>query len=161
MLKHRTLPLVLVTLLAACGSKSAKELADAAYQDLGRSDYNAAQAKFAEALKATDPASPDWVGYKFGEIEALTGIDGEKAKTEFLDLTATHGDKVTSKDYVTIANKLTGARAFGPAIALLADGLKRFPKDENVKKLGDRIKIEAEKANDKGALSSLQGLGYL
>ncbi|MCC7170705.1 MAG: hypothetical protein IT459_09670 [Planctomycetes bacterium] len=153
--------LALVLSLSACGSKSAKELADAGYQDLGRSDYQAALTKFQEALKQTDAASPDYVSFKFAEIEAWTGIDGEKAKAEFLDLAAKHRDAVTAKDYVKVANKLTGAKSFASAIALLDDGLKRYPDDANVKQLGHLIKAEAEKAGDKNALSSLAGLGYL
>lgn len=159
-MKARTLTLALL-LLAGCGSESAKDLSDAGYQALGRSDYQAALTQFQEALKLTDPASAEYVALKFAEIEAWAGIDGERAKTEFLGLAAKQGDKVTPKDYVTIANRLTGAKAFDSAIALLADGLKRYPQDEGVKKLGDRIKIEAEKAGDKNALSSLAGLGYL
>lgn len=156
-----TLSLLLVAGLAACGSKSTKELSDAGYQDLGRSDYQAALTKFQEALKATDPASAEYVSLKFAEIEAWTGIDGERAKTEFLALANAKGDKVTPKDYVTVANRLTGKQSFASAIALLEDGLKRYPHDENVKKLGDRIKVEAQKANDKSALSALAGLGYI
>ncbi|MCK6448411.1 MAG: hypothetical protein L6Q99_18635 [Planctomycetes bacterium] len=156
-----TLSLLLVAGLAACSSKSTKELSDAGYQDLGRSDYQAALSKFQEALKSADPASAEYVSLKFAEIEAWTGIDGERAKTEFLALANAKGDKVTPKDYVTVANRLTGTKAFDAAIALLADGKKRYPTDEGVHKLGDRIKIEAEKAGDKGALSALAGLGYL
>jgi hypothetical protein len=161
MSKHHVLPFALALLLAACGSKSAKELAEAGYKDIGRSDYQAALTKFQEALKQTDASSPDYVGMKFGEIEAWTGIDGDKAKTTFLELASAHGDKVTSKDYVSVASRLTSSKEFGPAVALLDAGLKRYPNDEKVKKLGDQIKIEAQKAGDKNALSALAGLGYL
>jgi hypothetical protein len=161
MSKHHALPFALALLLAACGSKSAKELADAGYKDLGRSDYQAALTKFQDALKQTDASSPEYIAMKFGEIEAWTGIDGDKAKSAFFELASAHGDKVTSKDYVSVANRLTSSKAFGPAIELLADGLKRYPTDEKVKKLGDLIKIEASKAGDDKALSALAGLGYI
>jgi hypothetical protein len=160
-MKELTLSIALALTLADCGSKSPKELADAGFQDLGRSDYQAALTNFQGALKETDAANPDYATFKLGEIQAWTGIDGEKAKTEFLALAEKHSDKVTSKDYVTIANRLTGAKQFAPAVALLADGLKRYPQDQNVKKLGDLIKVEATKAGDKNTLNSLAGLGYL
>lgn len=161
--KHvSALLLVLALVPVACdGAADPAKAADAAYADLGRSDYPAALKKFQEALKGMQPSDPQYMNLKLGEIEAWAYVDAAKAKDEFLALAKSSPDKVTAKDYRKIASNLTSARKFDPAIAVLASGLEKFPQDESVKKLGETIKAEATKAGDSAALDKLRGMGYL
>ena len=57
--------------------------------------------------------------------------------------------------------KLTAKGKFAEAIGVLEAGLKKHPEDGDIKKMGDAIKVAAEKAGDTNALGSLAGLGYL
>ncbi len=163
MQNHRTLALFasIALTLAACGGKSTKELSDDAFAAYGRSDYPTAQSLFQEALKSTDPSSADYLNLKLGEIQATAFIDGAKAQKDFLELAAAQKGKVGVQEYRTVATKLTSAHKIPEAIAVLEDGLKTFPKDDSIKKLGDAIKLEAQRLGDKASLGKLAGLGYL
>lgn len=163
MSSHRLLTLLvaLSLSLAACGGSDPAQLTQDAYADLGRSDYSGALAKFQSALKELQPADPEYVEAKLGEIEAWCYVDGPKAKDEFLTYAKAAPDNVTPRDFKKVASNLTSAHKFEPAIAVLAAGLERYPKDESVRKLGETIKVEATKVGDEAALGALKGLGYL
>ena len=64
-------------------------------------------------------------------------------------------------DYATVGNKMTSAKAFQDAIAVIDAGIKKFPEDEKLPKLIEVVQAEAEAEGDEGALKALEGLGYL
>lgn len=150
--------LALSTTLAACGGGDPKE---SAYQALNSGDYAAAAADFEKAMAGVDAGSADYVGLAVGRCEALAHTDAPAAKNEMIALAGSHEGKVSSKDYTLVASKMVDARNFVPAIELLDDGIKnRFKDDPKLLALMDKIKAEAEKSGDDGAMEALSGLGY-
>jgi hypothetical protein len=155
--------LAAVSALAACngGSKDPAKLTDSGYAALGKSDWKGAQSDFDAALAVLQPTDAGFKRAKMGQVEALIHTDAAKARDEFLALAKGMSSQVEPNDYIAVASKLTGERKFMDAIAVLEVGLKAHPEHPKVKAIGDRIKAEAEKAGDEGALKALKGLGYL
>lgn len=154
---------VLSPSVTSCGGGAATpaESIQAGSTALGKSDWKAALASFDAALAQLPSTDPSFKRAKMGQIEALIHVDAARAKTEFLTLAGGASSQVDSKDWRSVMSKLTGERAFSEAIGVLEAGLKQHPEDLDIKKMGEAIKVAAEKAGDSNALGALQGLGYL
>jgi hypothetical protein len=157
--------LLTLPLLSGCGGDagggSPAELTDAGYASLGTSDWQGALTSFESALAGIEPGGEGFVRAAMGEIEALVHIDAEKAKDKFLALAQSYPDAIGTRQYKTVGGQLTSEKKFTEAIAVLDAGMKAHAEDPSLMALIDRVKEEAEKAGDSGALSALEGLGYL
>ena len=151
----RSLPL----LAASCGGGggSPAELTNRGYQTLNGGDPGGALTTFREALAGLEPSNPDYLRAKMGEVEALIQVNPEEARDVFLRL----GSQVDDGHYTTVASKMTSAKAYEPAITVLDVGVKRFGESPKLLEMLKRVREEAEKSGDEGALKALEGLGYL
>lgn len=156
--------LVLALVAGACGgggSSDPKALTDEGYAALGTSDYDGALESFQKALAEMDSAHAQFKRAKMGEIEALIHVDAERAKDEFIAMAGSMSGSVTAKDYQAIASKMTSEKKYVPAIAVLDAGIKAHAENPKLLAIMEKVKSEAEKAGDSGALDALRGLGYL
>jgi hypothetical protein len=164
-MKRLTLALGLMLLaptLGSCGGAATPaDNVQSGSTALGKSDWRAAQTSFEAALAALAPTDPSYKKAKMGQVEALIQLDAARAQSEFLAYAQSAGEGVDSKDWRNVMTKLTAKGKFAEAIAVLDAGLKSRPQDADIKKMGDAIKVEAEKAGDANALGALAGLGYL
>ena len=146
--------------LAACGGGGGgdpTQLTNDGYQALNSGDHAAAVKSFEAALGGLEPGTPDFQRAKMGEIRALIHLDASRARDQFLD----HAQAFDAKAYETVGSQLTSAKKFEEAIAVLDAGIKRYSESPKLQALIDKVKSEAEKSGDTGALDSLKGLGYL
>jgi len=160
-LTHFALALGLALLGSCGGSATPAENVQAGSTALGKSDWRAAQSSFEAALAALPAEDAAYKRAKLGQVEALIQLDATRAKTEFLAYADSAAATLDSKDWRAVMTKLTAKGKFAEAIGVLEAGLKKHPQDGDIKKMGDAIKVAAEKAGDSGALDSLKGLGYL
>jgi len=160
-LHHLTLALGLAFLGSCGGSATPAESVQAGSTALGKSDWRTAQTSFESALAALPAEDPAYKRAKLGQVEALIQLDAARAKTEFLAYADNPKAALDSKDWRNVMTKLTAKGKFAEAIGVLEAGLKKHPEDGDIKKMGDAIKVAAEKAGDTNALGSLAGLGYL
>lgn len=153
------LSLALSLSIASCGggSEDPAAMTDEGYAALGAGDHRAAVESFEGALATLEPGSPDYMRAKMGEIEALIHVDAARAKTEFLE----QGESFSEAQYATVGSKMTSAKKFQEAIAVLDAGMKRFSESPKLKAMLDQVAVEAEKSGNSDALESLKGLGYL
>lgn len=153
------LTLALPLTLVACGggSETPSEMTDAGYAALGAGDHTAAVESFEGALASLEPGSPDYLRAKMGEIEALIHVDAARARDEFLSESEAFGEA----QYATVGSKMTSAKKFNEAIAVLDAGMKRFSESPKLKAMLDQVALEAQKSGNSDALDALKGLGYL
>jgi len=162
----RILSLALSCLLlsASCGgSADPSALAGSGMEALRSGDYSAAESSFQKALDAMggDMAHPEYKRVMMGIIEARIHSDAGRAQEDFLALQGTLGDKITDRDFQSIANKMGGADHFTEAIALLTVGKEIFPDSATLDKLGVSLAKQAAAAGDSSATDALAGLGYV
>ncbi len=155
------LTLALLLPLAACGgSKDSRSLISAGNTALNSGDHAAAVASFDAALKGL---KPDEMALQrdalLGKCEALAYVDSEKAKNEFLRLA--ESESLSYSDYNRIAVALTSASKFGAAVALLEQGMAKYPTEAKFAQLVNKVGKAAESAGDSEAMSKLKGLGYV
>ena len=157
--------LLTLPLLTGCGGDagggSPSEMTDAGYASLGSSDFQGALTSFEGALANIEPGGEGFIRAAMGEVEALIHIDAGQARDKFLALAQSYPDAIESRQYKTVAGQMTSEKKFTEAIAVLDSGLQTYAEDPSLMALLERVKEEAEKAGDTGALSALEGLGYL
>jgi hypothetical protein len=149
------LPCLLV--LAACGGSSNPE--KDAYAAMGSGNFSAAVGYFDQALEGMDEADGKYIGLVVGKCEAMAATDAVGARDLFLATAATH--ELTVRDYGMVVSRLVEAKAFDPAIDILAQGKEAFPGEEKVDKMAAIVVSASQKAGDAGAMDRLKGLGYL
>ena len=154
-----TLALASAPLLTACGGGAADpgQLSNEGYAALGSGDHAGAVENFEAALAGLEVGTPEYMRAKAGEIEALIHLDANRATEQLMAL----GDNANEALVATIGSKMTAAKEFAAAVAVLDAGMKRFPESTKIKAMLDKVQAEAEKAGDSGALDALKGLGYL
>ena len=162
----RILSLALSCLLlsASCGGSSdPSALASSGMEALRSGDHSAAESSFQQALDAIggDTSHPQYKRSMMGAIEARIHTDAGKAKDDFIALQKALGDKITDKDFQSIANKMGGAGKFKEAIALLTAGKEIFKDSATLDKLGASLAKQAAAAGDSSATDALAGLGYV
>lgn len=150
----------LLPLVACGGSGDAASLKDEAYKAMDGGDSAAALSKFDQLLATLPADAADRVEVSVARCEALAGVDGDRAREEFLKLAGEHDLSV--RDYTAVAGKLQVAKAYEPAVLVLDAGMKAFPDDKaKIEPLIAELTKKAQAAGDEGAMSALQGLGYL
>lgn len=165
-MRHLLSLLVLVA-LPACGSSDPKELTSDGYTALNSGRFRAALTDFEDALAAigTDTAHAEYIHARLGRVEARIRIDPEAAREDFLALVETHPSALGDREYSMIGGKFANANALRDAIVVLDTGMKAQKQAGNetalLAKLLARIKEDAERAGDAGALGDLESLGYL
>ena len=144
--------------LCSCGGGSGDpgSLTNDGYAALGSGDHQGALDSFQSALAGLDPAAPEFMRAKMGEIEALTHLDADGARDALIGM----GDQAGEAEYSKVAGNLTAERHFSQAIDVLDAGIKRHGESPKLKALLDKVRVEAEKS-DPAALEKLKGLGYL
>jgi hypothetical protein len=151
--------LALALFTASCGGGG--NPTDEGYAALGKSDWSAAASSFEQALKGLSPTDPGFKRAKMGHVEALIHLDAKSSEQEFLALARGNPELIGSDEYRTVASKMTSAKQYLPAIGVLDAGLKANPEDPKLMAVLEKVKSEAQKSNDAGALDALKGLGYL
>ena len=154
----RLLSLALLALAACGGSSDPRALVSEANTALGNRDYATAVSKFDAALAGAKDAALIRDA-KLGRCEALAYTDASRAQSEFLALAG--AETVDYSSYNSVAVALTSESKFEEAIAILSQGMAKYPAEKRFEKLRDKIGDAAKNAGDSGALSALAGLGYV
>lgn len=162
-MKIRTLPVLLLFLIPACGSSDPRTQVDEGSKALNSGDYATAAKRFDEALAGMggDTSSPDWLRAQLGSVQARAHLDAPKAKEQFLELASAHPSKVTPDHFSLIGSKLGDAGHLREAVAVLEVGMKAHPESPHLQALLTELGKKAESSGDAGALDSLKGLGYV
>lgn len=158
------LPLALVLPLAttSCGgSADAAGMISAAETDLNSGKYDDAVSGFEDALAALTTEDPEYVQAKMGHIKALIYGEPDRAQDEFLKLAEDLPEHVDIQKYKIVGTKMTEAKRFPQAIAVLHAGNEAFGNPESLIAAMKNVEIAAADAGDDGALSQLKGLGYV
>ena len=157
------LPLLALPLLAAscAGAKDPAALTDQGYAELQAGDWADARASFEKALEDLDPADPQFVRAKLGQVEALVKLEPEAARDEFVSLAKAQPGRIEAKDFSFVAGKLTAERAFQPAIDVLHMGLTAHAESPKLHEVLESVKEQAQKTGDSAAIAQLKSLGYL
>lgn len=149
------LPCLIV--LAACGGSSNPKGDAFAALNSGRSAD--AVGYFDQALEGMDEADGSYLELALGKCAALASTDAVAARDLFLTTATSH--ELTVRDYSQIVSRLVEAKAFDPAIDILAQGKEAFPGEEKVDKMAAIVLSASQKAGDTSAMDRLKGLGYL
>ena len=147
--------------LAACGSNDPKFLTDDGYRALGKGDSKSAVQDFDKAMKRMDPSKPDYLRAAVGHCQALAGLDGKKAKDEFLELARAQPSRVTEQDFSMVVDALSRGHSLVDAVDVMHAGVQMFPESPKMEALREAVVEESQKADDPEALKSLKGLGYI
>lgn len=160
---HRSLAVLVLTLLSACGGKSPADCCAAADEALKKGSYAEAQSRAEEglALNGTD-AGTNWKLERI-RLEALAG-KGELAQV-LAGLTAAaakHPGMVDDQLYAKLGTALADAGKLVEAIELVEAGKQAFPeKAKSFDGLVASIKKAAQEGGDNAAVERLKQLGYL
>lgn len=155
-------PILLAAALSACGDTPApSEAKNAGYDAFQDGDYSAAVSHFDTALEGKDAGAEDYVEVHVERCRALAHVDGPQAEKAFKELLEDVPDpsRVTPRDFSLVASELITAKQGVSAVQVVDAGMKRFPDDEKMKQLLEKVKEAAQK--DPAMSSALQGLGYL
>ena len=144
--------------LMACGAPDATTLTNDSYTALAQGDYQTAFDGFEEVLARVDVPDSVRPRAKMGAIEALVHLDAVKARDAFLAYAASDTG-IGEKEYRFVGSKLTSAKEFHEAIAVLDAGIQRFSKAEALTQTLKAIQLEA--ADDESVQHELASLGYL
>lgn len=146
--------------LTACGGGDPKEAGTTALQS---GDYSKAAEHFAQALKGKDARSEDFVELRVDRCRALAGFDPAAAEREFTGLTVAVKEAGALKvaDFTQVASALLNAKAGVQAVNVMDLGMKRFPGDEKMNALLEKVKQAAFDSGDEAAQDALRGLGYI
>ena len=156
-MKTSLMPLFLVGLVA-CGSPDATTLTNDSYSALAQGEYQTAFEGFEDVLARADVPDNVRPRAQMGAIEALVHLDAEKARDEFLTYAQANAG-IGEKDYRVVGSKLTSARKFHEAIAVLDAGIQRYGQAEALTQTLKAIKLEA--ADDESVQHELASLGDL
>lgn len=163
-LPHRRLAglLVLLGLLAGCGSSDPAVLTDEGWTAYNSGDRAVAADKFEDALKAIgeDKSHPSYVRARMGLIQSIAGSNAKRAREDFLALAAERPNDIDDADFSKMANELYEGDP-AEAIALAQRGQELYPESPHLAKLVQDLGDKAAAEGDSDALQSLKGLGYV
>ncbi|MCA9002456.1 MAG: hypothetical protein KDB61_11065 [Planctomycetes bacterium] len=155
--KTLTLGIPAALLLAAsCGSE---DPAQAGYAALQSGDFQRAESllKSAQDAASTDGAKAHELGV--ARCQALAHLDPVDCQRTFLDL-AQATPTMDSRDFELVAGELIGLKAYDPAAFIVGAGITRFPEDERLPKLMEKLQGLAQSGDAPGLQATLTGLGY-
>lgn len=156
-MRTKTPALLLTLALAACGGPTdAKTAARDAFQE---KDYGEAAKQFEAALEGKTPQDPDYVELQVDHARALAYVEPEKVPGRVESLA--EEVELEPRDYRLITTELITAKAYEPAVLVMDQGMKAYPKDEKMAKVAENVKTASQEAGDEGAMKALQGLGYV
>jgi len=166
MRRLRSLALVLPLFAAACGGGIDPETAAVDGRDaLAARNHDAAVEYFDVALEGLDASSPDYVSLKIGRLQALAHLEGKGEEVveemEALNAEITDDTRLLPRDFKLVTTDLVSAGQYEPAAWVMDLGVKRYPGDPTMKEVADKVVLAVESAGDEGALSALDGMGYL
>jgi tetratricopeptide (TPR) repeat protein len=145
-------------LVATNSRPDPRTLADRGYQLLGKGDYAAAASEFERAIAALAPDDRTFFGARVGLVRACIVPAPDKALADFESLAESHPRAVDALLYRSIATEMHAQDRAKHAYRVLDAGIKRFPENEDLPRVMERLR-RAEK--DPEALATLKGLGYL
>ena len=160
---RRSLAVLVLSVLAACGGKSPSECCDAADAALKKGSFAEAQSRAEEglALGGADAATA-WKLERI-KLEALAGNGDLAGLLAGLTAAATnYPGKADDQLYAKLGTALADAGKLVEAIELVEAGKQAFPeKAKSFDGLVASIKKAAEKGGDNAAVERLRQLGYM
>lgn len=153
--------LCLLPLCACNGGGDARSTMTAANEALDSGDYAGAATKYTAAMaKMNEGDAAMRLEAKLGLLQANAHLQPKKAKSDFLALV--EREAVEYPSYNSMVSALAADGNFDEAIEVLKKGMEKLKDDEpKLKQLVQRVGDMAKNAGASGALSELEGLGYV
>ena len=153
--------LCLLPLCACGGGGDARSTMTEATTALDSGDFAGAAAKYTAAMaKMTDADAAMKLEAELGLLQANAHLEPKKAKTDFLALV--EREAVEYSSYNSMVSALAADGNFDEAIEVLKVGMEKLKEDEpKLKQLVQKVGDMAKNAGAAGALSELEGLGYV